>query len=72
MLTPFTCFFFFYNQWWTTKDSNLEPPGYEPDALPIKLMVHMEQATENNLVFSIYETDVLLSYRACIGTADGT
>ena len=51
---------------------NLEPSGYEPDALPIKLMVHMEQATENNLVLSIQKTDVLLSYRACIGTADGT
>ena len=51
---------------------NLEPSDYEPDALPIELMVHMEQATENNLVLSIQKTDVLLSYRACIGTADGT
>ena len=72
MLAPFTCFSFFYNQWWTTKDLNLEPSGYEPDALPIELMVHVEQATENNLVLSIRRTDVLLSYRACIGAADGT
>lgn len=26
--------------WWTIKDSNLEPTGYEPGALTIELMVH--------------------------------
>ena len=27
--------------WWTNKDLNLEPFGYEPNALTVVLLVHM-------------------------------
>ena len=40
------------HKWWTNKDLNLEPIGYEPIALTVVLLVHMcgTTALEERLV----------------------